>query len=116
MLREDEAAESGNGGQSRDENGFSGASSEDVGGLFLGEAIEDVNAVSDPNPDDERQGHNVGRIKGNVEKPHNPAQPKKSHSDWNQGQGKGKWTAKMNEDQQRNSSQGIICSLNITAP
>ena len=53
MLGEDQAAETGNGGQSRYQHGFAGAFGKDARILLLSDPIEDVNAVGDTDADDE---------------------------------------------------------------
>ncbi len=80
MFCQDKTPEPGNGGQAADEDGLAGASRQDARRLFLGEAVEDVNAIRNTNADDKRQCHNIRRIERKIFGSHNARKPNHAHA------------------------------------
>jgi len=70
VFGQDEAAEAGDGSKAGDENGFTGGAGEDTGGLFFGEAVEDVNTIGDPDAYDEGECHDVSGVQGDMHPGH----------------------------------------------
>ena len=75
MLAEHQTAETGQGSQSRYQDGFSGALAQNAGFLLLRHPVEDVDAVGHANADDQRQRHDVGRVERDPRKPHQTKRP-----------------------------------------
>ena len=53
---------------------------------FLGEAVENLNAVGDADADDQRQRHDVCQIERDAEPAHQAGQPKRADADRQQRQ------------------------------
>ena len=70
VLANDQAAEPGDRGQTGDDDGFASASGQDARVLFFFEAVEDMDAVSDPDSNDERQHDDVGRVERHTAEVH----------------------------------------------
>ena len=86
MFGQDETAKPGNRRQARHEDRLSRAAGQDTRMLFLGKAIQDVDAIGDTDTDDQGKGHDIGRIQWNSKKAHQPPQPDRADSHGQQGQ------------------------------
>ena len=65
--------------------------------LLLGEAVQDVNAIGHANTDDQRQGHDVGRVERQIENAHHPEHPQRAKGHRNQREHDTGKAAKMDE-------------------
>src|ERR1043166_144612 len=115
MLAENEAAEASNGREPGNQHRLACAPSENTRSLFLGETIQDMNAVRDSDSDHQRQRHNVSWIQRNPKKSHDAAEPNKADADRNERQRDAKRAPEMDEHEQSYSDQRIPCGLFVAA-
>ena len=78
MIRKDQAPEARNRRQPGNQHRFTRTPGENARMLLLGEPIQDVNAISDTNADDQGQCHHIGRVKRNIKVAHDSQHPHKS--------------------------------------
>lgn len=113
MIGKGQTAETRDRGQPRHQDRLARAFRENAGIILFGKAIEDVDAVGDPNPDHQRQGHNVRWIEGNAEHSHESHHPERPHRDRQQGQNHPAQLPEVDEDKQGDGAQRIPCRLHI---
>ena len=82
--------------------------------MFFRVAIEDVDTARHPDSNDQRKGHDVGRIERDVEPTHEADHPYCPDADRQQRQDHAHQRAKMDEDQDRDGRQRIPGGLDIT--
>ena len=86
MLAEDQTGKSGHRGKTGDEHRLAGAFGEDARIPLFRVPVQDVDAVGHANADDQRERHDVRRIKRDVKEAHQPAQPEESDPHRQEGQ------------------------------
>ena len=62
MPGQNQTPETCHGRQSGDQHRLAGAARQDPRRLLLGKPVQDMNAVGDPDPDNERERHNIRRV------------------------------------------------------